>query len=294
MARKKKEKTEVENGPVRTEVVAEAKPTSDARTVGVLAVLFERRNRGLLLDIVVFIANLFLMRMLVGYFLDVAGAAGNGDGLAQAAMFLFCVSLFVLPPAGAVLKRWHFHQRRKEFDLFGSTLSGCLFNPIFYFCLTVLIFSMVNAFVLQFFSKNGDPGPTVFITSLLIGLALMITHTYLVYRYFTPPRKPPESEFLRSPASELLGDIFLFANMINFQIIWNLLSFAGLPHPTGPFDVLGRILVLCFIALLIYFPPRMFYLAEDIDKKRTWLFLLLANSPVIFRVVVGVDTTAGW
>jgi len=294
MARKKKEKTELENGPVRTEAAAEAKPTSDARTVGVLAALFERRNRGQLLDVIVFVANLFLMRALVGYFLDVAGAAGEGDELAQLAMFAFCVSMFVLPPAGAVLKRWHFHQRRKQFDLFESTLSGCLFNPIFYFCLTVLMFSMINAFVLQFYFNKRDPGPGIFVSSIFIGFGLMIGHTYLVYRYFTPPKKPPESEFLRSPASELLGDIFLFVNMINFQIVWNLLAFAGLPHPTGPFDVLGRILVLCFIALLIYFPPRMFYLAEDIDKKRTWLFILLANSPVIFRVVVGVDTSAGW
>ena len=46
---------------------------------------------------------------------------------------------------------------------------------------------------------------------------------------------------------------------------------------------------LCFIALLIYFPPRMFYLAEDINRGRTWLTMLLANSPVIVRVLIGTN-----
>jgi hypothetical protein len=48
---------------------------------------------------------------------------------------------------------------------------------------------------------------------------------------------------------------------------------------------------LCFIALLVYFPPRMFYLAEDVDRPRTWLTMLLANSPVILRVLFGIGAS---
>jgi hypothetical protein len=261
------------------------------KTVRLLKMLFKRSNRGLLLDTVVFILNLFLMRLLVGYFLDVAAAAGNGDELAGLVMFLFCISLFVLPPAGATLKRWHYHERlqgKKPPEI------GCLFNPITYFCLTVVIFSTINAFILQYLYGSGDPGAAVFISSIFIGLALIIVHTVLVYRYFSPPARPPRSDFLRSQSSELLGDIFIFLNMLFMQIIWNLAAFTGLPRPTGIYDVLGRIFVLCFVALLIYFPPRIFYLAEDIDKRRTWLTILLANSPVIFRVVIGTGPGADW
>lgn len=263
-----------------------------------ISVLFKESNRGLLLDIVVFIANLFLMRLLMGYFIDAIKAASDGDTIAGSMLFLFCVSLFVLPPAGAVLKRWHFHQRlkgKKVADA-GDHLGGCLFNPIFYFCLTAVIFSAVNAFILQFLAprSGGDPGPTVFIVSIFLGIALMITHTWLVYRYFTPPKHPPRSEFLRSPRSELVGDICIFVNMLFFQLIWNLLSFAGLPHPTGPFDVLARIFVLCFLALLLYFPPRMLYLADDIKKWRTWIMILVANSPIIIRLIIGTDDSIDW
>jgi hypothetical protein len=75
--------------------------------------------------------------------------------------------------------------------------------------------------------------------------------------------------------------------MILYQVLWNLLTFAPLGRPSGPGEFIGRLLVLCFIALLIYFPPRMFYLAEDIHRRRTWITMLLANSPVIIRVLIG-------
>jgi hypothetical protein len=71
--------------------------------------------------------------------------------------------------------------------------------------------------------------------------------------------------------------------MLLFQLIWNLLSLAGVGPPSGVGDAVARLLVLVFLALLLYFPPRMFYLAEDAGRGRTWLMILLANAPVIAR-----------
>jgi hypothetical protein len=229
------------------------------------------------------------MRTLVRNFLDMVRAAADDDSFAQLSLFVFALSLLVLPPVGAVLKRWHFHERLKVRDYKESTLAGCLFNPIFYICLMFLIFATANAFVLQFFSKGGfsDPGPGIFVSSIFVGITLVIIHTWLVYRYFSPPKKPPTSHFLLSPASDLVGDVCIFVNMIFMQIIWNTLSAFDLPHPADLTELVGRFLVFCFIALLIYFPPRMLYLAEDIDKRRTWSMILLANSPVILRVMIG-------
>jgi hypothetical protein len=68
-----------------------------------------------------------------------------------------------------------------------------------------------------------------------------------------------------------------------------MLTFAGLGRPGSLLEFAGRLFFLSFIALLIYFPPRMFYLAEDINRPRTWLTMLLANSPVIVRVLVGTN-----
>ena len=267
-----------------------AHPTLFQRSI---AYLFAARNRGLLLDLFVFVLNLTAMFALSQLFVGTIRRASTGDKTAEMILFSMAVALFFLAPIGATLKRWHFHQRRsnaKEIDEFG----GCLFNPIFYFCLTALIFASVNAFLLQTIYGKKEPDGGVFISSIFIGLALMILHTVLVYRYFSAPKGPPKSSFLRSRASAFVGDVCLFANMVLFQLIWNLLSMVDAPPPAGVFDFVFRFLILCFLALLLYFPPRMFYLAEDIGKRRTWLMIFIANSPILARFMFGIGSNVQW
>lgn len=254
------------------------------------AALFAEENRGLLLDIVVFVLNLFLMQWLTGYVLDLFRLANEDEPLAQLALLTCCVAMWVLPAAGAVLKRWHFHHRLKaegrSIDI--DSHLGCLFNPIFYFCLNLVLMSAIVTGVGQFlFGRRLLENGAIFLPLIFGGLFCTIIQTVLIYRYFSPPQKPPKHEFLVQHQSELLGDVCIFVNMILFQVVWNLLSFAGLGRPSGAIEFFGRLFFLCFLALLIYFPPRMFYLAEDIERGRTWLMMLLANSPVIVRVLIG-------
>jgi len=254
----------------------------------VLVPILDKSHRGLLLDVVVLGVNLLGVTLLEGFFLGVIRRASANDPTAMSILFGCSLALFVLAPVGATLKRRHYHRRRegKPVDVPGS-VAGCLFNPIFYFCLVAVIFAAVNSFIMQKTFGNRDPGGAVFATSLFLGLGLIITHTVLVYRFFSPPKNPPKSAFMRSPASEIVGDACLFANMLLFQLIWNLLSFAGVGAPGGVVEFVGRLLILTFLALLLYFPPRMFYLAEDAGKARTWIMILLANAPVIGRVLLG-------
>lgn len=260
--------------------------------------LFDRTNRGLLLDIFVFVLNIFLMRLLTRQFINLFSQVSAENPLAKLLLGLIFAAMWILPAAGAVLKRWHFHQRRGSltFDAMESGVGGCLFNPLFYFCLNLVISSAVLASLGDFFlgRRLFDSG-AVFVPMIFAILFLTIVQTFLIYRYFSPPKKPPKWDLLRTPQSETLGDICLFLNMILFQVFWNLLTFADLGHPSGVVEFLGRLFFLCFIALLIYFPPRMFYLAEDIHRRRTWLTMLLANSPVIVRVLIGSGSnTTGW
>jgi hypothetical protein len=263
--------------------------------------LFAKTNRGLLLDIVVFIANIFLMRLLTQQFINLFSEVSAENPLAKLALGLTFLAMWILPAAGAVLKRWHFHQRLKArgkvVDLDETSVGGCLFNPIFYFCLNLVISSAVFASLGDsLLGRRALDTAAVFVPMIFAILIFTIIQTFLIYRYFSPPKKPPHSKFLRSPQSETLGDICLFTNMILFQVFWNMLTFAPLGHPSGVVEFLGRLFFLSFIALLIYFPPRMFYLAEDINRRRTWLTMLLANSPVIVRVLIGTgsNSTSGW
>ena len=249
--------------------------------------LLDRSHRGHLLDVVVLLVNLFGMNYLMGAFGDLARAAANDDQAAITTLFGFGVALLVLAPLGATLSRWHYHQHRgRGPSALDDGAAGCLFNFIFYFCLVAVIFSAVNAFLLQN-AYGNDPPETVFILSILLGIAGIIMHTWLVYRYFSPPSGPPRTAFFRGKASAIIGDACLFANMLLFQLIWNALSFAGLGPPGGVGEAVLRLLVLLFLALLLYFPPRMFYLADDINQPLTWLMILLANAPVLARLVLG-------
>jgi len=254
--------------------------------------ILAKENRGLLLDLFVFVLNIVLMRWLTGYFLQLIQLASAEERLAQFTISVICLSMWILPAAGAVMKRWHFHQRLKkegkekiEWD---SGLGGCLFNPIFYFCLNLVLMSAIVAGLGEFlFGRRLLNNGAIFVPLIFFGLFCTIAQTYLIYRYFSAPKKPPRSEFLRHSESELLGDICIFVNMILFQLIWNTLTFAPFGRPSGPLEFFGRLFLLCFLAMLIYFPPRMFYLVEDIDRGRTWATMLLANSPVILQVLIG-------
>jgi hypothetical protein len=215
--------------------------------------------------------------------------ANADDRGAMFILFGCSVALFLLAPVGATLKRWHYHQRRRDGAAAGFEQGpgGCLFSPIFYFSLAAVIFAAVNAFIMQQVYGRREPDGTVFVTSIFVGIGLIILHTVLVYRYFSPPQRPPRSAFLRGRASSIIGDACLFVNMLLFQVIWNAFSFAGLGPPGDVVEAVGRLAVLCFLALLLYFPPRMFYLAEDIGRPRTWVMILVANSPVITRMLFG-------
>ena len=265
---------------------------AEKQSQGFLPKLFTKSNRGLLLDIVIFILNIFLIRLMTQQFIALFSQVSAENPTAKFLLGLIFLAMWILPEAGATLKRWHFHQRRAA-PIKESALAGCLFNPIFFFCLNLVISAFVFASLGDLLlGRRAFESGGVFVPIIFAILFLTIVQTYLIYRYFIPPKKPPTWDFLRTPQSELLGDVALFLNMILFQVFWNLLTFAGLGHPSGPLEFFGRLFFLCFIALLIYFPPRMFYLAEDINKGRTWLTMLLANSPVIIRVLIGTGSNA--
>lgn len=256
-------------------------------------ILLATANRGRVLDLFVFLLNLTVMSAATQALISAIRRAEGGDRGAEALLFGLCVALFLLAPLGATLKRWSIHHSRHPGLKPVEPVEGCLFSPILYFCLTAVICAAINAFVLQTVYGRKEPDAAVFIGSILFGIVLMIWHTVTVYRYFSPPTRPPRWSFLRSRAAANAGDVCFFVNMALFQAIWNLIAAMDIPRVTGAVDALFRLLGVFFLALLIYFPPRMFYLAQDIGRPRTWLWILLANLPMLWRIMVG-SAGGGW
>lgn len=256
--------------------------------------IFHPRHRGLLLDIAVFLLNLLLIRLLMGRFVGLLKSAAAGDIVSEWVIFFFVLGIFTLPPLGATLKRWQFNLRRQDKkDLFDDGLSGCLFGPIPYFIITVVIFVVLQTFLLQYFFGDDDRNSSWMVVGTLLNLPVSIINTWLVYRYFSRPKKEPWIGFLETPQAALLGDACIFINMIFFQLVWNLLAVGWFPHPADVTEFFGRFVLILILSLLIYFPSRMFYLAEDINKHRTWIMILIANLPLIVKVMIG-GSRADW
>jgi hypothetical protein len=74
--------------------------------------IFARRNRGMLLDVTVFLFQLILIRLLTTLSLGLVSQAED-DVFAKTTISLFLIGLFVLQPLGPILKRWSFHQHFK-------------------------------------------------------------------------------------------------------------------------------------------------------------------------------------
>jgi hypothetical protein len=260
--------------------------------------IFAKNNRGILLDVMVFVLQLVLIRLLTRYFIELTQRASADETFAKIALGLFFTGTFILPSAGAVFKRWHFHQRtrwRKQAAApLGDGLAGCLFHPVSYFVVSLCL-SLTGGVILcqLIFGEDFATRASIFLSLVFGVLLLSIVQTILVYRYFTPPKKAPSDAFWRDPRSDLLGDICIYLNMILFQILWGVLTSFPSAGVSSFEDFAGRLFALSLFALLLYFPPRIFYLVEDIHRPAAWGTILLANAPTLLRILFGVDISFG-
>lgn len=249
--------------------------------------LFAHVNRGILLDVIVFLVNVVLMTVLSRQLRNLFKEANGADSLAQVAVVVFCVGLAFLQPIGAILKRRRAHERKPDLN---HVPLGCVFIPAYFLTQLVFLIGAVGQIVDLFMGKGQANGtadyfglpPGVF-ALLFLGIpALAILNTFVFYFYFQTPGHKSVIKFLDTPQAEVFGDLCLFLNMIGYQAFWGLLM-ADLPHdyPT----ISGRLSMFAFAAVLIYFPPRLFYLAEDGKRPVVWATMLLANSPVLVRIL---------
>jgi hypothetical protein len=246
------------------------------------------KNRGIVLDLVVFLISILLIRAL-GALANTVVHAAVEDWRAKLAVGLFFVGLVFIQPVGPFLKRWSFHQRHTFSTESGA---GCLlFWFMFVYLAMMLVLSGVVAVVL---GEVFGAGEGVGVMLALAGFVWSTISVGYVYRYFVTPKKPPRWTFLTTPAAERLGDASIFLNAIGLQILWgsvtasvpfyDIVTQTPLGRPGSVSDVLGRLMATATCAVLLYLPGRILYLAEDKHRALTYATMLLANLPLILRI----------
>lgn len=241
--------------------------------------IFEPRNRGILLDVIMFVVNSLLMIILARLFARLTHEVRQ-DITAETLVALFCVGLALLSPIGALLKRRGAHLRNPELN---AGAVGCFWLPYFLSqCMFLLFAGLMLAELVQLISGKEEAARGLF-APLFFGIPLLaIINTLIFFFYFMKPKREPLFKFLESPRAELLGDICLFLNLIGYQMLW-LYLMSELPKDYG--GVFDRLFTFGFTALLIYLPPRLFYLIEN-NRPHVWLMMLFANSPIILRLLL--------
>jgi len=255
-----------------------------------LKAILRTRYQAILLDIGVFALNLALMASLKDVLGGLAAEASVNAPGADFTMALFCCALAFLLPVSSILKRQQAHQADPDLSPEGFfanagklLLAACFITQLMVLILIVTL--LVDA------SGSGYEVPTGLLAGLFVGVpALAVVNTLVLYSYFVPPKGEPLLKALKSPLAATVGDAFLFLGTMAYQLLWWYLLddafFIGPPKDIG--DLIGKIAGFTALALLFYFPPRIFYLADDPYPKTTWLRMALANLPILLRILLGI------
>lgn len=261
-----------------------------------------RSYRGSLLDILIVAVNLFVDPRATGWIIDVVSRAPD-ERSRGVIVGVGATLMFLLPPAAAVLKRRRTHARlaaRAEAEgVEAITLEpGCLFNPIVYLSVSLVLGCAILAGLAPLvFGDDVMDRDAVVVPLIFLVVAASVVQTAVVYQYFRPPARTSNrkrsresravARFLASPTAELLGDACILVTTLLFQTLW--LTLASTPYSpvTGIEDALGRLSFVVFAALLVYFPPRMLSLVEELRQPAARITLLLANAAMVYRLFMG-------
>lgn len=216
------------------------------------------------------------------------GPGRLNDSKAMAIMAGYCALACTLPATGAFLK--YISGSQKHTPHFYRKTWGKQFNSMM---IIVLIFQFLSQaiFFIAGYNYQGkllammpESGGLWILLKILIPVCVIfiIVNPILVRMNFAKNRLQKLTGFTRDVV-EFIADICLFANMILFQIFWGIFM-ADLTQDWG--GVLERVLALAVSSLLLYFPPRFIYLAEDGHRPIAWLTMLLANTPIIIRIII--------
>lgn len=262
----------------------------------VLSLLRDPRYQGWWADLAVFVATLIAFHLL-GMLSREFVVRAETDATAKLAIGLFFLAILLLQPWGPWLKRHPFHRRHPRPKESKESLGGCgvAILACFYLFALVIIAGAAATMISEVTLAANPSAGGIAAGGVLVGVAWAIGCIVLFVRFFLPPKKRAGS-FRSSPQAEVVADIAICLNLIMLQLVWGAVMSSALfwqvviktplGAPNSFSAILGRFIVLAVVALMVYLPPRIFFLLEQ--RRRRWavLSMLLANLPIILKALL--------
>jgi len=239
------------------------------------------KHRGHLLDLLVFLANLFLL----GPFTNLLQRLGHGfatnDNLAARRLSLIILAAFAAYMLGAILKLPPLHERVAALP--SPEYAGCLY--VAWLSLHLSLSILGASFIAAGFDTVPKGLPVIAV------ILLSTLPTIFVTRVIFRPKKLAEMRAWRKKwPMELLADLLIVAAILLLTIMWNI-WFSGLFFVTWSGHTFGDRLfgaALAAVAFaLFYVTPRFLFLIEDFNRWTTWATIGLTLAPLVGRILLG-------
>lgn len=261
----------------------------------VLRSLGDPRYQGWWADLLVFITTLVAFHLL-GMLSREFVLRAEADSTAKLAIGLFFLAILLLQPWGPWLKRRGFHQRHPGFGQAKDSLAGCGVAFIaFFYLIAMIIVAGAGSTMVSEVLFTGNSGGSVGVAAFLVGVVWAVGCAVAFVRFFLPPRKPAGS-FLASPRAEAIADLSIYLNLILLQLVWGAVMASKLfwdvvintplGKPNSASAIIGRFIMVAVVALMVYLPPRIFFLVEQRRRRLALVSMLVANLPIILKALL--------
>jgi hypothetical protein len=271
--------------------------SNDVNAAAVIRRLWDPRYRGWLLDAVALLSSLILFYLL-GRISRTFVLQAEHDATAKLLIGIFFVALLLLQPWGPLLKRRPFHARHPGFGSSGNDLAGCwvVVIALAYLVMMLIVGGAASSMISETIFAGSSGGESIGVLGVLLGLAWSVFTVVLWVRFFFSPKKPTRIAFLNSPRADGLADLSIFLNVIFLQILWGNVMASSifwevvlntpLGKPNSITAIAGRFIVIAVVALMVYFPARIFSLVEQKQRRWAWLTMVVANLPIILKALL--------
>jgi hypothetical protein len=246
-------------------------------------------RRGLIFDLMVLLASLFLMGPLTQLVWRL-GESFTNEANGSPALGLLLAAIFVSHTLGAYLKRWPLQARlalRPALD--ENSFAGCVSRGGS-FLVMILHFAL---FLVMTIMIVVDYQMEEFRGSIWLIMGVACIPTAMTIRALIPPKGLRAGTWRTSWGVEMVADLALFFSTLVLLVMWNILSENVLTASpiNSPGDLVGNIVAMVLFVTpmfaMFYIAPRVLYLAEDFMYPGTWLSIVLAILPSAKRVVFG-------